>query len=317
MYHYVRDLQNSKYPNIKGLDVSLFEKQLDFFLDNFNIIKMEDIIDSIKNQTPLPEKALLLTFDDGYIDHFEYVFPLLKQRNLQGSFFIPGSPLKDHTLLDVNKVHFILACTEIEKLVEDLKDKMDYHRSEEFQYPATHKLWNEYAIATRFDNKETIFFKRMLQTVLPEKIRNIIVDELFKKYVGVDEKTMSKELYMSHEQLKIMKDEGMFIGVHGYKHYWLANLTSQQMKQDILDSLQVLKDYIDSNQWVMNYPNGNYNDDVIDFIKSKGAILGLSTITNTADLNNDNIYALPRLDCNDFPPKSDNYLKYLKEEDVQ
>jgi hypothetical protein len=31
MYHYVRDLKNSRYPQIKGLDINCFEEQLDFF----------------------------------------------------------------------------------------------------------------------------------------------------------------------------------------------------------------------------------------------------------------------------------------------
>ena len=32
MYHYVRDLKNSEYPTIKGLDKELFEKQLAYLL---------------------------------------------------------------------------------------------------------------------------------------------------------------------------------------------------------------------------------------------------------------------------------------------
>ncbi|MGV8982708.1 hypothetical protein [Clostridium sp.] len=31
MYHYVRDLKNSRYPEIKGLDYNLFKNQIDFF----------------------------------------------------------------------------------------------------------------------------------------------------------------------------------------------------------------------------------------------------------------------------------------------
>ena len=31
MYHYVRDLKNSRYPNIKGLDIEKFKKQIKFF----------------------------------------------------------------------------------------------------------------------------------------------------------------------------------------------------------------------------------------------------------------------------------------------
>ena len=31
MYHYIRDLKNSRYPNIKGMDIKNFKKQIKFF----------------------------------------------------------------------------------------------------------------------------------------------------------------------------------------------------------------------------------------------------------------------------------------------
>ena len=31
MYHYIRDLKNSRYPEIKGLDYDLFKEQIAFF----------------------------------------------------------------------------------------------------------------------------------------------------------------------------------------------------------------------------------------------------------------------------------------------
>ena len=36
MYHYTRDLVHSRYPKIKGLDIKLFEEQLQFFKNNSN-----------------------------------------------------------------------------------------------------------------------------------------------------------------------------------------------------------------------------------------------------------------------------------------
>ncbi|PWT25607.1 polysaccharide deacetylase, partial [Butyrivibrio fibrisolvens] len=67
-----------------------------------------------------------------------------------------------------------LASADSAKLVVDVKQKMDYYRGREFDYPDTEELWNQYAIDERFDGKETVFVKRILQTVLPEKLRNII-----------------------------------------------------------------------------------------------------------------------------------------------
>ena len=80
MYHYTRDLKHSRYPEIKGLDVSLFREQ------QFNIVSMEQVIEAVERHADLPDKALLLTFDDGYVDNYTFAFPILEEFGIQGSF---------------------------------------------------------------------------------------------------------------------------------------------------------------------------------------------------------------------------------------
>lgn len=310
MYHYVRDLLHSRYPEIRGLDATLFRHQIEFMKNNFNVVTMEQVIDAVGRKKELPENALLLTFDDGYIDNYTFVFPVLKEYGMQGSFFIPGKTFATHQLLDVNKIHYILASADIYKLTEDVKREMDYYRGTEYDYAPTEELFYEYAVANRFDGKETVFVKRMLQTVLPEKLRNVISSNLFEKYVGVTEEQLAYELYMTEEQIRLLKRQGMFIGIHGYDHYWLGNLPKEQMQKDISTALDVLDEFIDRKCWVMNYPYGNYSDDVLAYVQSEGACIGLTTEVRIADLNKDVSLKLPRLDCNDFPPKSDNYRRY-------
>lgn len=310
MYHYTRDLKHSRYPEIKGLDVNLFREQIAFIKSNFNIVTMEQVLEAISTKEKLPEKALLLTFDDGYADNYTVAMPVLEEYGVQGSFFIPGKTFTTHQLLDVNKIHYVLASANIYNLVEDLKKETDYYRGQEFQYASTEELFAKYAVASRFDIKETVFVKQMLQTVLPEKLRNIISSKLFAKYVGITEEQLAYELYMSEEQIRTMKRHGMFIGIHGYDHYWLGNLPVEQMENDISLALDALDEFVDRKQWVMNYPYGNYNKDVLAYISKQGACLGLTTEVSLADIDKDNPLELPRLDCNDFPPKSDNYLRY-------
>lgn len=309
MYHYTRDIVHSRYPQIKGLDTNLFRQQIEYMKNNFNIVTMEQVIDAVEGKSELSEKALLLTFDDGYIDNYTFAFPILEEFGIQGSFFIPGKTFTTHQLLDVNKIHYILASA-ICKLVEDVKKEMDYYRGIEFDYAPTDDLFNEYAVESRFDIKETIFVKRMLQTVLPERLRNTISSNLFEKYVGVSEEQLAYELYMTEEQIRTMKRHGMFIGLHGYDHYWLGKLPKEQMKKDLDKALDTLDEFIDRKHWVMNYPYGSYNQDVLDYIKMKGACVGFTTEVKIADICMDAALELPRLDCNDFPPKSENYKLY-------
>ena len=310
MYHYTRDLVHSRYPQIKGMDISLFRQQLEYMKKMFNFVSMEQVIEAAENRYTLPDNALLLTFDDGYVDNYTYSMPLLEEFGAQGSFFIPGKTFATHQLLDVNKIHYILASAEMEKLVTDVRRAMDYYRGQEFDFAPTNDLYEQYAVANRFDTKETIFVKRMLQTVLPEKLRTMIASELFEQYVGVTEQQLAFELYMTEDQIRTMKRHGMYIGLHGYDHYWLANLESDQMKKDIDMALEVMDEFIDRKQWVLNYPYGNYNNDVINYIRSQGACLGMTTEVRVAHIGEDDKFKLPRLDCNDFPPKSENYHDY-------
>ena len=309
MYHYTRDLANSRYSEIKGLDYALFKEQIDFFAQNFNVITMEQVIEAWNSpNVNLPDRAMLLTFDDGYIDNYLAAYPVLKAHHMQGSFFIPAKTFTENVLLDVNKIHFILAsAANVEILMQDVIHELDYWRAEGYDIPDNESLIELYAKANRFDNKETVFVKRILQTAISENLRNLITGKLFEKYVGISEDKFARELYMNRDQIKCMHDEGMFIGLHGYDHYWLGDLSKEKMCQDIDKALEIMDEFIDCNKWVLNYPYGSYNDDVLKYIEQKGVVLGMTTEVRIADTEYDNRFLIPRLDCNDFPPKSENY----------
>lgn len=309
MYHYVRPIKSSNYPNIKGLEFDLFRQQLEFFRDNFQVVTMEQVIDSLDGNTSLPENAMLLTFDDGYSDHYRYVFPLLKEFGMQGSFFVPSGILKNHQVLDVNKIHFILASVEIKELLPRVFHLLDQYRQQGYEMESNAELFEKLAVANRWDNKETIFVKRLLQSYLDEELRGKIVDTLFLETVGVSEEEFSKELYMNMDQVREMKEAGMFFGIHGERHYWLNHLPVEKMQQDILNGLEYFKSVIDEKYLVVNYPYGGYNDDVLNFCREIGCRLGFSVEARIADLECDNPLILPRLDTNDFPPRSENYKK--------
>ena len=47
MYHYVRNIKNSPYKNIKGLETDGFKRQLDYLIEYYNIINVNNLIDYI------------------------------------------------------------------------------------------------------------------------------------------------------------------------------------------------------------------------------------------------------------------------------
>ena len=305
MYHYIRDLQYSRYPDIKGLDVSLFKEQLNYLSKHYHFVTMEMVIDSIENDKSLPNKAVLLTFDDAYSDHFNYVFPILNEFGIQGSFFPPVKALMEHTLLDVNKIHFMLAAEENKlKIITEINNELDQHR-EEFDLESNAYYYEKLAIPSRYDIAEVVFIKRLLQVELDEKLRKVITNNLFEKIVGVSEHIFSRELYMNLDQIKCMHRNGMHIGSHGFDHYWLGSLSEEKQKVEIEKSLKFLKQIgCDINQWTMCYPYGNYNQTTLELLAENNCKLALTTKVDIADTVHDNRYTLPRLDTNDIPKDS-------------
>jgi len=308
MYHYVRG--GGRYPNIKGLDIEFFRSQIMFLKKNFKIISSEQLFDAIENGVKIPDNSVLLTFDDGYIDHYTNVFPILLENKLTALFSMPGKILVERKMLDVNKIHFVLASSSAATLKDRLFVLLDQFRGTEFDIPENRELYEELAIANRFDDKDTIFIKRTLQVKLDEQLRGMLVDKLFSEFVGVSEDAFVKELYMSMDQIKLMKKFGMHFGVHGYDHYWLDSLPAPKMEQDICMALDVFNGVIDQKNWIMCYPYGAYNKNVQHFIKKKHCLAAITTKIAVAS-EKDDWLALPRLDANDYPPKSDNYLQYL------
>lgn len=308
MYHYVRDLKNSRYPAIKGLQTELFKEQIGFLKKHYNFVKVEDVINAFNGGDELPPHSVLLTFDDAYSDHFNTVFPILYNEGIQGAFYPPVKAVTEHTVLDVNKIHFILASIkdgEMGKLINEINKLLDEFRTE-YTLETFEYYFDKLAIANRFDPKEVIFIKRLLQVELPEKLRNIITDKLFNKIVGIEESAFSRELYMSLDQIKTMVKSGMHIGSHGYDHYWLGSLPREMQEFEIQKSVEFVSEVGgDINNWSICYPYGNYNQDTLDILQKNGCRLGLTTQVGTIYGNGVGnslyIYALPRLDTNDLP----------------
>lgn len=75
-----------------------FEQHLRLIQDKgLTPISFEQLITHLRTGLPLPEKPILLTFDDGYGGHYEYVYPLLKKYGYPGVFSIYTSNIGQNT----------------------------------------------------------------------------------------------------------------------------------------------------------------------------------------------------------------------------
>lgn len=303
MYHYVRDLRHSRFPRTKGLDVRDFRGQLDYLQRRHTVVSMEEVMYAAQGSpTDLPDDAVLLTFDDGFVDHYTTVLPLLDERGWQGSFFVPSGPVLERKVLDVHKLHFVLAAVEnTETLVDELLEAVEDYRGQ-YDLAEGEQYWHRLAQPGRFDPAEIIFIKRMLQCELPPRVREEIVNRLFETHVSSDEAAFAAELYLTLDQLRIMQRLGMHIGGHGETHCWLDRVGPEHREREIRVSLDLLTRVgADTEAWSFAYPYGAHDDALRSMLAAAGAKVGLTTEAARADLWRHKPLMLPRLDTNDVP----------------
>ncbi|MCI0711905.1 MAG: polysaccharide deacetylase family protein, partial [Chloroflexi bacterium] len=91
MYHYVSELPPNADELRVGLTVSpqAFREQIQYLQANgYSTTSLYEIYLALNHGIPLPQHPVVLTFDDGYIDHYATVFPILQAHNFTGTFFI-------------------------------------------------------------------------------------------------------------------------------------------------------------------------------------------------------------------------------------
>jgi len=309
MYHYVKNPATNKLKKIKGLTLSQFNEQIEYLRNNFNFISFKELIGITKGEVTTPENSVLLTFDDGYIDHYENVFPLLKAKSIPAFFSMPGKIIAEKQMLDVNKIHILLAVSDVPNVLASLFEKLDYYRGTEFTYPKNEELYKKLAQNGRFDEPDVVFIKRLLQVELPEQLRNILADELLREQ-GYAPESMVDSFYLSRQQVNEMHEAGMEWGIHGYDHYWMNRLEKDDLIKDIRAALDVFSEVIPPDGWGCCYPYGSVDEHVKKIVSDMGAVVGFSTHVDYAKLPSDDPLALPRFDTNDFPPISMKYLEF-------
>ena len=91
LYHnFVTEVPDSDPDNFNYINIpESFEENIKTFLENgYTIISMKELADADIGKIKLPNKPLIITFDDGYYSNYEYIYTILKKYNIKASIFI-------------------------------------------------------------------------------------------------------------------------------------------------------------------------------------------------------------------------------------
>lgn len=88
LYHHIGDDEDNR----DVIDAQTFEAQMVELQENgYNTVFFEDLINYVEKGWALPENAICITFDDGYLSNYEVAYPILKKYNMKATIFAIGS----------------------------------------------------------------------------------------------------------------------------------------------------------------------------------------------------------------------------------
>lgn len=283
MFHYVNGNQFNYY----HFDKDDFEKVIIKLLDSGKrIISFAEFKQMIKDNNRSINNCILLTFDDGTRDHYDVVYPILKKYNISGLFFL-CSNIFEHRILDVNIIHQIIANSQFDDLFSNFQKML-------IENNITNDNYNM-LINTEYDDKKMLYFKQMLQFILPDDIKNKILNKLaniYKVSLNFD------DYYMNIKQIKEMKENGMEFGFHTSTHKRLEKLSYEEQFNEIISNMDLLiKENIIDDDAAFSYPFGSYNCDTLNILM-KNKIKYAFGINMKQFTYKDNLLTIPRYDCN-------------------
>src|ERR1051326_6500260 len=86
MYHKVNDLPNNRM----SMPVSLFDEQMDHLRElGYQVVDLDAVLAHYGEGAALPERAVLITFDDGYRDNLVNAAPVLERHGYPAVQFVP------------------------------------------------------------------------------------------------------------------------------------------------------------------------------------------------------------------------------------
>ena len=258
------------------MDAPRFEAVCSWMSEWFNVLPLDAAVRQLETGA-LPERAMAITFDDGYADNHDVALPILRRHGLPATFFIATGFLDGGRMWNDTVIESIRR-TPLRRI--DLRSVcgMDL---------GIHDL--DTVTARRTAIGRIIGGIKYME---PER-RQTVVDTIGSRA----DTALPDDLMMTSEQVRGMRAAGMQIGAHTVSHPILARLDREAAREEIEVSRQRLEAILDERIGLFAYPNGkpaeDYSDETVTLAREVGFDAAVSTAWGAAGSATDR-FQLPR-----------------------
>ena len=260
-----------------------FDWQMRIMRKHFNPLPLVEAVERLLNGS-LPERAVCITFDDGYADNQLHALPVLMRYAIPATVFISTGFLNGGRMWNDSIIEALRSFRD-EKL--DLRElNLD--------------CYNLDCIEQRLASAESIIGKIKH---LDPGVRMDIVHKIAERVTD-----LPNDIMLTDEQVQSLASNGVTIGAHTVNHPILSSVPDDIARNEISDSKAYLEDLIQDPIAVFAYPNGkpdlDYSAKHSNLVKAMGFKAAVSTHWGVSTSQSDR-FQLPR-----FTPWDKQELKF-------
>jgi peptidoglycan/xylan/chitin deacetylase (PgdA/CDA1 family) len=266
-YHSVTDDQAKTLAYLdSGLMVSdtAFRAQLAYLRRFYTTLPLDEMVDRVHRNRPLPRNAVAITFDDGYRDNYTLAYPLLRAEGIPATFFVTTGCLDGGPPLWTAKLRFMVQRTTRERI------------------PLPRPLGPSFEIRSSGDRQDLFTRSIIALKNVPSERRRDLMQELAEVF-GVTDFTPLSDIMMTWDQLREMSNNGMTIGAHTISHPNLPNTATKEATDEIIGSRDMIAGRIGAPVAHFSYPNGrgsaHLNEMVRGIVRRSGFLSAVTSVS--------------------------------------
>ena len=292
-FHY---FWNENIPNTQGaIDGNQFRQIIDACSKNNNILCAEEYYNKAVSRQ-LKENDICLTFDDGLSSQYLVAEPILKEKGLTAFFFVYTSPMEG--VLEKIEVYraFRNSYSDIEEFYRDFFSVLfEFGDSIGIEY---FKLLNtkeakEYYKNYKYYSDNDRLFRYARNVLLQEKYDLVMMEMMRSRRFNVSD--ACRELWISSDQIKVMRGRGHVIGLHSHTHPTTLSEFSYAKKTYEYSTNKMFLEEIIGEVKTASYPCDSYDEDSRSVLVELG--IEVAFLARMKELDDDDIMRIARMDA--------------------
>jgi peptidoglycan/xylan/chitin deacetylase (PgdA/CDA1 family) len=249
-----------------GIPTALFKCEMEYLATNCKVLPLDEAVRGLKSGD-VPERAVVVTFDDGYKDNFDNAFPILKDLCLPASIFLATDVVGSERVLWHDRIFSAFRETKVAWLrsIVDRRRKLSL-RSIDEKVAAQREVTK---VLFTLDNEERLFW----------------VDRLVRE-LEVEDLKIGRKLMLNWDEIRTMQRYNISFGSHTVTHPILSRLSLERSRIEIECSRETIEKHLNTPVTTFAYPVGrreDFNEDVKRLLRESGYGCALTTMPGTND----------------------------------